>query len=164
MASDVKVVDKGWEQIKKNLAGLQAGKVASVGVQGENASKDHGGLSNVELYSYHEFGDMAGTGHPPERSSLRSTMADKEADYQKELRKIAKGVFEGGTAEGHLLLLGEKYRADVINKIRSGIPPELAESTIARKKGEATPLITTGQLINSLSAVVKNALDVERDE
>lgn len=164
MAQEVKVIDKGWNAIKKNLAGLKVGKVASVGVQGPEASQSHGELTNATLYSYHEFGDMAGTGHPPERSSLRSTMADKESEYQKELQKIGKGAFEGGTVEGNLLLLGEKYRADVINKIKEGIPPALKDETIEQKRGETTPLITTGQLINALSAIVKNASDVERSE
>jgi hypothetical protein len=163
MPPKVKIVDRGWNKIKKNLAGLRAGKAAAVGVQGSNASKEHegGGLTNALLATFHEYG---GDPSPPERSFLRSTMSDRVNEYQKELDNIGRGFFEGGTVEGNLLLLGEKYKADIIDKIKSGIAPPLKEETLVRKKGEVTPLIgDTGQLINSFSVEVKDFDAVEHE-
>jgi len=160
MIPKLKIIDRGWTKIVKGLAGMKIGKVAAVGVQGSAAGEDHGGLTNATLAAYHEYG---GNPNPPERSFLRSTMDDNKAKYDKELEKIAKGIFEGGgTLEGHLLLLGEQYRADVIEKIRTSIPPPLSPYTIAQKKGETTALIDTGQLLNSLSVQVKNFDEVEQ--
>ena len=160
MLPKVKVIDRGWAKIKKNLAGLRAGKAAAVGVQGPDADKDHGdGLTNALLATFHEYG---GDPSPPERSFLRSTMSDHASEYQKELDNIGKGFFEGGTVEGNLLLAGEKYKADILEKIRSGIDPTLANETIERKRGEETPLIDTGQLINSLSVEVRDLDAIEQ--
>ena len=77
---------------------------------------------------------------------MRSTLAEQQAEYQKQLERIGKGVFQGGgTLEGQLLVLGEQYRADMINKMKAGI-----ES----KEGVVAHLRETGQLWNSLSVEI----------
>lgn len=140
----VKIVDRGWLKIKKALAKTLEGKVAAVGVQGAKASEDHGGLTNATLMLFHEFGGKGG--RPPERAPMRSTLAEQEDKYQKELANIGKGIFKGGgTLEGQLLVLGEQYRADMILKMKAGI-----ES----KEGVVAHLRDTGQLWNSLSVEV----------
>jgi len=135
----------------------KVGRAALVGIQGEKGAEDRGeGLTNAELATIHEFG--AKNNRPPERSFLRSTFDENQQEYKKELDQIGKDFFDGklppARVDGELLLLGEEYRSDIIEKIRSGIPPPLAESTIEEKGGEETPLIRTGQLWNSITAIV----------
>jgi len=150
--------DRGMLGLAEMVKGMaKAGRAALVGVQGEKGAEARDeGLTNAGLATIHEFG--ASNNRPPERSFLRSTFDENQQDYQKELDQIGKDFFDGKLSpprvDGELLLLGEKYRGDIIEKIRSGIPPPLAESTIEEKGGEETPLIRTGQLWNSITAIV----------
>ena len=158
MSKPVKDVDRGWNKLLARFKKHSTGKAVSIGVQGEEAQEEHGeAMTNVSLGTIHEFGSKDGA-HPPARSHWRSTFDEKMQKYQKELDRIAKATYDPdsgeGTVEGDLLLLGEQYKADVIDKIRSGIPPILADFTLAHKKGETTPLIDTGQYIGSFSAVL----------
>lgn len=151
-SSGVKVKDRGWNAMARNVA--RSPKVsARVGIQGPEAEIDRGGgLTNAGLASIHEFGSPAR--NIPERSFMRSTFDEKQRVYQKELDRIAGAVLGGVRLEGEMLLLGEQYRADVIGRIHSNIPPPLQPATVDRKQGEATALIDTGQMINSIRAVV----------
>ena len=156
MPSKVKVIDRGWKKIGKSLDKFAKGKVAAVGIQAGEADIERGeGATNVLIGVVHEFG--AKGGQIPERSHMRSAFDENKNTYQKLLDKIATGVFSAKEVEGELLLLGEKYRKDIIDKIRSGIAPPLAESTIAAKGGGTTPLWTTGQYINALTALIADS-------
>jgi len=164
MAKEVVVRDRGWNRIqqmfKKHSKG--GGRFVSVGIQGSEAElveSDHGGMTNVELGAIQEYGTK--DGRIPERPFLRSTFDEKQADYQKEIDNIAKGLFEGGTVDGQLMLLGEKMKGDVVKKVKSGGFEELKQATIDRRKENqgTTPLWATGQLMSSLSAEV-----VDRNE
>ncbi len=149
----IRVIDRGWNAIARKLLALSDGRVASVGVQGEQALADHDGLTNAELAAIHEYGTQDGT--IPERSFLRSTEADEEDWISGELAKIAKEkVFKGKDPEGSILLMGEGFKAKVIKKIKAGLEPPLADSTVAARGGSDTPLWDTGQLVNALSAEV----------
>jgi hypothetical protein len=151
----IKVKDDLWKKIKGKFVGLKHGLVASVGVQGEKASQDHGELTNATLMAYHEYGDRAGLGRPPERAPLRSTLAANQSTYNQELAKLAKGVFEGGTLEGNLYVLGEQYKGDILKRMNEGLP--------APKTGELAHLVQTGQLRNSMSTVVKDIDEVIKE-
>ena len=111
-------------------------------------------LRNVDLAFIHEFGSAK----VPERSFLRSTFDEKRSSMIKFTKEVQAGVFRGQlTIKSALQLLGEKMILDTKNKIRSGIAPPLAASTIRRrkgKKGNETPLIDTAQLINSITTEV----------
>lgn len=151
--AQVKVIDKGWNAIVKEGAKYLKGRAAAVGfqgVEGEQVRED--GITNAGLGGVHEFGTS--DGRVPERSYMRSTFDEKQNEYVEEFKQLMMRLTEGADVEGELMLIGEKYRADMINKIRSGLQPPLTEGTIARKEGEATPLYDTGQLINSLTSVV----------
>lgn len=91
----------------------------------------------------------------PERSFLRSTFDSNLSKYKLKLDKIADRSLDGTSLRGELLLFGEGVRTDVIKKIKSGVSPPLKAATVRRKKGEKTQLIDTGQLLNSISAVVR---------
>lgn len=152
--NELKDIDKGWRDIQKKLLELKMGKAVSVGVQGDESEEEHGGATNILIGSVHEFGREDGS--IKARSHWRSTFDENIHKYQGILDRVAKRVYGPGegTIGGDLLLLGEKYKTDVIKKIHSSIPPDLADSTVAKHKGETIPLIDTGQYINSFTAVV----------
>jgi hypothetical protein len=54
----VRFVDKdhGWEAIRKKIAKTKKGPHVVVGVFGEKASEDHGGMPNLKIATAHEFG------------------------------------------------------------------------------------------------------------
>lgn len=150
MGKLVKVIDRGWNKIEKGLKKYNKGKCAAIGIQGSQAEQERDGATNVLIGSVHEFGSST----VPERSFMRSTFDENKNTYQTELDKIGKGFFSKVEIEGELLLLGEKYRRDIINKIRSGIQPPLKDETVKAKAGVATPLYRTGQMINATTAIV----------
>lgn len=158
--NDIIVKDRGWDDIVKGLGesvkveGVSAG-VGIQGVKAVAASKEHKGKTNVYIGLVHEFGTR--DGRIPSRSYLRSTFDEREKEYQKEIDEAARRVSAGkADPRGEMLVLGELHRGHIIAKIKDSIPPPLAESTIAAKKKETTPLIDTGQLFNSISVDVSS--------
>lgn len=127
---------------------------AFVGIQTGDGSKDRGGITMAELALVHEFGSR--DGRIPQRSFLRSTTDENERKYvrvmKQRLAQIPKGL---ATVRGALREAGEMLRSDVLDKIRRGIPPPNAQSTINRKRSD-TPLVDTGQLIQSITVKVES--------
>jgi len=156
MAEQVKVIDRGWEKIKKEASKLLKGKAVSVGWQGTEAGIDHEGMTNVEVASIMEFGTK--DGKIPERPMFRSTYEENKQKYDKEIEKIAKGFYKDGTVEGNLLVLGEQFKSDIISKVKSNPFQEWAESTREQKEREGKAgdvvLWDTGQMLNALTAVI----------
>lgn len=158
----IKIRDRGWNKLVAEFRniGRRGGLVASVGIQGDEANEDReNGLTNADIALFHEYG----TEHIPERSFLRSTFDENEKAYNQDLVNIARGFYVGETVRGGLLLLGEKFRSDILKRIKKSIPPPLKEATIKRKYGETTPLIDTGQLWNSITAEIQDLAAIERD-
>ncbi len=157
MAKGVKVVDRGLNDLIKRYRGLTKNQEARVGVQGKEArdrgTRLAGGPTNVELFTIHEFGaPKAGI---PARSSLRAVADSNEKRYQRMLADEVQTAFKRKSdVRKALLKVGETFRADVISAIKAGIPPPNTPATLARKKGETTPLIDTGSMIGSLSVYV----------
>lgn len=126
---------------------------ARVGIQGAEAETEReGGVTNALIGATHEFG--APEVGVPERSHFRSTFDENQQRYQRQLDRAATEMLDGVPLRRAVRVLGEEYRADVIETIRSGIAPQLAPSTVAKKGGEATPLLDTMQYLNSIRAVV----------
>ncbi len=152
MAAKSREIDRGWLRIKRNLR-RGPEPWAKVGVQGDKAQEAReDGITNVELASTHEYGSP--DANVPQRSFIRSTFDEKVGGYKRELDRLGRVALEPAKLRGELRLLGEKYREDIIEKIRSSIPPPLSPLTIARKKGETTALIDTGQLLRSIDVAV----------
>lgn len=157
MASKVKLREQDGPALKHMRAGFAAMKArphARVGVMqdGEAAS---GELTMAALAVIHEFG--APSAGIPERSFLRSTLAENRAEYVKMAGRLVRGIMLGKfDTEKALNMLGARVANDVKAKIKGGIPPENADSTIARK-GSSKPLIDTGRLLGSITwSVVMN--------
>jgi hypothetical protein len=166
----VKIIDRGWEKLKKEMLRTAAGRVAKVGVQGDEAEATYeDGWSNATNAAVHEFGTI--DGKVPERAPMRTSFDENVQKYERQAAKSAKAILGGqAKTEGELLLLGEAYRADVLKKIKAGLEPGLAESTLVGSASTGlpradygdTPLMVTGQFWNSFSVQVVDLDQVER--
>ncbi len=172
MAAGVKEIDRGWKRIQREFLAKSGGAASRVGVQGPEAdAEDHPGMTNVKLFSIHEFGSPKA--NIPERPVFRSVFDAKRKSYERSLAKMGRDLLLGKTTrEAELRLIGEDYRADMIDYVRKGkVKPPLAQATVeARlkkggpkaagregKKGrsENIPLWDTGQMLGSLSVVLE---------
>lgn len=156
----LKVVEKdlGWRGIARGVATIN-GATVRAGLVGEKAAKVHedSKLTNAEIGTIHEFG--APGANIPERSFLRSTFRKNLDKYNHLMGALAAAVYSARAgSKGALALLGATMASDIKATIRAGIPPPLAEATIARrskrKKDRETPLINTREFINSISYLV----------
>lgn len=141
---------KGLSGIKKVLAEAD-GLSAEIGILGSGNVRV-GQTSNVEIGLIHEFG--APDAGIPERSFLRSTFDTRMPELKRLSNTLAKNVYDEGSASDALGLMGAFLSAEVKKTIVNHIPPPLAQATIDRK-GSSTPLVDTGQLINSITWVVR---------
>lgn len=146
--------DHGLKALLKNVAGLSQNHRVTVGIQGPEAVAEHGSVTNAELGMIHEYG--ASKAGIPQRSFLRATADKGKAKYQKLLLEQAKTVAKSGVNPLQALyVVGETFRTDVIDRIRAGIAPPNTPETLARKRGETTPLIDTGYLIGAITTVTR---------
>lgn len=126
---------------------------AKVGIQTGDGSKDRGGITMAGLALVHEFGSE--TAGVPQRSFLRSTVDENERKYVRIMKaRLVEITKQRITAKAALTEIGERVRSDVLDKIRGGIPPPNAPSTVARK-GSSTPLVDTGQLLQAITSKVE---------
>lgn len=145
-------IDKGWHDLEQRLSALSSTAHVLVGVQGPKGDAQHNDsdLTVAQVASIHEFGLGV-----PERSFLRSTMDEHEAQLLQLASRLGQGVIDGRFSQQQALgLLGEKGVGLVVDKIRSHIEPPNAPSTIKRK-GSDTPLIDSAQLAQSITAQVQ---------
>lgn len=142
-------VDHGFDELKK-LAGQKA--AAKVGIVGAKATAEHAGpehLTNAEIALVQEFG--SNDGKIPDRSFIRSTFDALRDVYLDHLRGYAGMIYDRAmTLPRAMGLLGQEMSKDVREKIRSGIPPPNAPSTIKRK-GSSHTLIDSAQLLGAVN-------------
>lgn len=160
----VKVIDRGWEDIKRRVERLHGGAaVVKVGVQGAQGAANHqdGRLTVAQIAQVHEFGKVIH--HPklgrttviPERSFLRATIDQYAAALARRNVLLVQGYMLGKfELHSALELLGQYVVGLIKQRIALGIPPPNRPSTIARK-GSSKPLIDTGQLRNSITHKVE---------
>ena len=154
MAGETKVNDTRLRAFMKRIKPMQKGIYVTVGVQGTEAeaAHDESGTPMSTIAAVHEFGSM--DGRIPERSYLRSTYDENRRKYEQMILQGAQNSTKGKeTPKQAAFKTGETMRADVIKRIKAGIPPELSQRTID-KKGSSVPLIDTGQLVASITTVV----------
>ena len=122
-----------------------------VGVRDDGRPRSGGGPTNAELVTIHEFGVDTENVKIPGRSFIRSTLDKNLAAYRRLGRELAgRAVLGQIKLTQALSLLGLQVEKDIRARIRAGIPPPLADSTIARK-GSTIPLIDTSQMIRSIT-------------
>lgn len=108
----------------------------------------------------HEYGS-AKKGIPP-RPFMRTTQAEKKAEWQRDSHVLAKAVIDGHMQpEGMMQAVGQKAEGDIRKTISKVSTPPLKEQTIearARRhsKGLSSnkPLVDTGYMLNTLTSQV----------
>ena len=145
-------------RLKKLAAKKHSVKVGIIAGKEDTKRKDKGGINNAMLAQIHEFG--APSVGIPERSFMRGTARVKQAEILKEQALLMKSFMKGKiTLEKALDILGLSIAAKIKLFMREGIAPELTEARKKQKvrggKAGDTPLIDTGQLINSISHEVE---------
>jgi hypothetical protein len=145
--------DRGWAKLRKRL---KQRKVVDVGVRGDHKNDRTGtGPTNLDLATIHELG----LGNNPERSFIRASVDDKEADIQRLQKRLAIAVYTlKMTPKKALELLGQKVAAWMKLYITSGkVKPGLDPKTVAaRKHGGSKPLWDTKQMGGSITYEVVN--------
>jgi hypothetical protein len=159
--------DMGFGRILRELTSLENGAGVYVGIRQKKGSKPAGVRSAdgsvkddskttiADIATWNEFGAEIRTGPRagtkiPERSFLRATV-DANGDRYTQLLATQLGAVVDGkqTPEGGLKILGAAAVRDVQVRIRGGISPANAPSTI-EAKGSSVPLIDTGRLRQSI--------------
>ncbi len=148
--------DTGYQAMLHRLASAKGARVV-VGVLADDAKREHDGESGkaslLEVAAIHEFGAPAAG--IPQRSFIRGTVDEKEAEIRelqaKQAQRILRGDVDAPTA---LEQIGLKVTGMVQQRIARGIEPPLAAETVERK-GSSKPLVDTGQLRSSITSKVE---------
>jgi len=138
------------EALAKRLKGMRNASV-TIGVHEDAGRYEGSDVSVVEVALWNEFG----TKRIPERSFLRSALAGNEGLINQWRAGVISGIIEGSlTVEKGLETLGFRIAELVKNKIKSNVPPPLAESTARDKKARGVApvtLIDSTLLLRSIS-------------
>lgn len=148
-----------------------------VGVPAEDTARDGGGITNAALAYIHEKG--APEANIPARPFLAPGVQRVRAENVSDLKKAGELALEGkvDAVDRQFHRVGLRTQNSVRNVIREGVPPPLADSTLAgrarrgrkgaskelaaRRAGAqpgiefAKPLIDTGQLLRAITYVVR---------
>ena len=157
---DVKSVDKGYDQYKKNIKDNPKGSVKVGLLDGsKNTRNDGEEMTNAEIGIVHEYG----TERVPARPFIRPAFEKHYRAYLRDALQLVKGdkTRKPMRVSKVLGIFGAKLAADMKNFVTQGapIPPPLAASTLKRKKKktrrgskrEPRPLIDTGRMIGSIT-------------
>lgn len=146
--------DKGGAEFKKLIEKLGKAKDSYVTIGLHEDAGNYSGKnapSVVEVGLWNEFG----TETSPERSWLRSAIDEHEKDINDwKDEAIANILHEDWTLEKALEMMGFRIQQLVQNKIKSNVPPPLADSTVEmKKKAGVAPetLIDTGLMLRSVT-------------
>lgn len=104
-------------------------------------------LTVAQVALYNEFGGSKGK--PPERSVVRAVFQEKK----REITSLAKKLIK--KPEIFYDVIGSYLLNEMKRKIRAGVAPQNAVSTIKRK-GSSKPLIDSGQEFNALTYKVSS--------
>lgn len=155
MATTIVDRDKGYARLLKAVR--EKMPTLAVGVLHDEQHKEGNGKTVAEIGEIHELG----LGNVPARPWLRPVVDGRKTLVQARLRRVAEAVALGKlAAKDGMGLLGIDLVRIIKARIVAGIPPELAESTKARKRNRAgqakdTPLINTAQFLGSITSEVK---------
>jgi len=137
----VVVKDLGFNALMKRLQRMAVSSL-TVGVH-EDAGETEDGLTTAQVAGFQEFGTI----NVPERSFLRSTLDTEETQIAGVIKDVSKRVISNRRRLGSrraLGIIGLDITRRIQARIRGGIPPALVSR-------QGTPLIDTGQLIQSIT-------------
>jgi len=118
--------------------------------------EDEGGeeVEGATVAAYAFFNEM-GTSRIPRRSWLADGIEENEAAIEEAFRRVAREmVAKRIPVDRGYLQFGEFVVLRLQARIRAGIPPPNAPSTIAQK-GSSTTLVDEGRLIASIRAKIR---------
>jgi hypothetical protein len=143
----IRDTDRGYKKRMKVLEKFQGASI-SVGVHENDGAGAHSeGVSVADVGAFHEFG----TDDIPERSFVRGWFDEQGPENDRLIASAAKRVATGkAEIQQALDQVGAVMAGNMVARIRSGIAPELADSTVS-KKGSSTPLIDSGQLTQAIT-------------
>lgn len=141
---------RAWDEFRARMRKVHGSHV-TVGVHPDAGSYSEPGAPTVaEVALWAEFG----TKRSPERSFLRSAIDEGQHQIDRWRVELLEQVKDGKmTVEKALEALGFRAQVLVQNKIKSGVPPANAESTLREKRREgvgATTLQWTRLLLRSI--------------
>ncbi len=144
MATSAQIDTSVWDAIFKRVKGADNLKIG-VGVFGDEELATIAATHEYGSEHWHATGEGV-----PERSYIRSTLAEKKSQLDRVMKRVATGVMNGKfDVRTGLGIVGEWAVNAIKAKIRSNVPPPLKPATIAAK-GSSKALIDTGRLLNSI--------------
>ena len=146
------------ERIQKELEDKSGPRWVAAGILGGATNED--GESVAEYAAYNEFG----TTKIPKRPFLRTTMAKNGEKYAALLKGALKGLAASGSSEPvgmALTAVGREMETDIVEQIKSNMPPPNAPATQARKEarpggGYSGTLFDTGTMLGSVAFELLN--------
>jgi len=150
---------KEWVQFRRNLKGVQHSYV-TIGLH-EGAGNYPSGVSVVQVGLWNEFGVEPHTVNPPkgqgymhpgqpERSFIRSTIRENSDKINRwRVEMIRNMMKKNWTVEKCLRAMGTRIQILIQNKIKSGVEPVNAPSTLAAKaaKGVGSKTLMDSKLM-----------------
>ncbi len=150
--------DKGIRDILSGVSRLTSTRIR-VGVIGPGANAQHptsNGLSAWQIGALQEFGSR--DGHIPERSFIRSTLADINWVKETVARAAQRVVMKGESANSALNWAGEVFASAIKRAVMSGIPPANSQATVDWKGHDDTLFGRTRTLFDAITHEVISAV------
>ena len=146
------------ERIAKELADPSGPRWVAAGILGGATNED--GESVAEYAAYNEYG----TTKIPKRPFLRTPMTKNGEKYATLLKGALKGLATSGSSEPvgmALTAVGREMETDIVEQIKSNMPPPNAPATQARKEarpggGYSGTLFDTGTMLGSVAFELLN--------
>lgn len=155
-ATEVKDVDRGFEQFQRDAEKASRGAHVSIGIQATEAAQTRAfALTNVTLAATHEFGSR--DGRIPQRSFMRATIDREREAISRMIDGAAEKVAHGSSLERELGTIGEWVKSEMIRTIDQTIGLAPLKKSTETRKGSTKPLIDTGQLKAAITWKVSKA-------
>ena len=148
MANSTQVLggDK-WKTVLEELAKEKVG--VKVGILEGATTPD--GKPIAPYAAFNEFG----TEHIPSRPFMRQTVAEKTGEWASSTTSLIKGKStEKGILKKAVGYMGRQMEADLVEKIKSNIPPANKAATIKRKGPGKPTLFDSGDMLHAISSEV----------
>lgn len=144
----VKIVDKGWIEIKRRLKQLD-GQSITVGLHSDSGV-DGKGIRNVMKGFWTEYGHVNRDGTlTPERPALKLALLKNKLSLKRQTIKSIKGLYKGNSVHHTLSIIGVFFLLKTQKSVEDFNNPGNAESTI-KQKGFDDPWIWTRELLNAI--------------
>lgn len=144
---NVKDIDRGWKQIRKQLGVAEGKPYVKIGVLSDAGAYADGGVNLADVATFNEFG----TSSIPSRPFMSQTFDTNQQDIKEFIEKQYSGVLSlKQTISDGLKKIGVWYTGKVKEIFTKGEFAPNSPSTLAAKYPSTRPLIDTGRLRQSI--------------